>query len=96
MLIAAKEEQEPIKDRAIASIKEMNENILSTMEKAGYVVPNRDSFDLANETDYNMAVQKMKELQNAKSRLLLSTLPEEQLPTKKLLQMQLRKTKLVG
>lgn len=66
MLIAAKEEQEPIKDRAIASIKEMNENILSTMEKAGYVVPNRDSFDLANETDYNMAVQKMKELQNAK------------------------------
>ncbi|MBR1777651.1 MAG: hypothetical protein IJ752_03590 [Alphaproteobacteria bacterium] len=65
-LVSAKEEQEPVKDRAIASIKEMNENILSTLSKAGYTVPNADSFDLAKESDYNMALKKMGELQNAK------------------------------
>ena len=64
-LISAKEEQEPIKDRAIASIKEMNENILSTLSKAGYTVDKPD-FDLAKEEDYKLAIQKLTELQNAK------------------------------
>ena len=66
MLVSAKEEQEPIKDRAVASIKEMNENVIATLEKAGYTVPNPATFDLANEADYNMALRKMEELQNAK------------------------------
>ena len=65
-LVAAREEQEPIKDRAVASIKEMNENIKSVLAKAGYTVPNPDTFDLANEADYNLALQKMEELQNDK------------------------------
>ena len=66
MLVSAKEEQQPVKERAEASIKEMNENIIATLEKAGYTIPNPATFDLANEADYNMAVQKMKELQDAK------------------------------
>ena len=65
-LVAAREEQEPIKDRAIASIKEMNESIVSLLSKAGYNVPNPDSFDLTKEADYNMALKKMGELQNVK------------------------------
>lgn len=64
-LIAAKEEQEPIKDRAIASIKELNENILSTLSKAGYTVQN-PNFDLSKDSDYKLAIRKLGELQNAK------------------------------
>ena len=41
-------------------------NVFDSLEKAGYTVPNRESFDLSKEADYNMAVQKMKELQNVK------------------------------
>lgn len=66
MLVSAKEEQEPVKERAVASIKEMNENIIATLEKAGYTVPDAAAFDLSNEADYNMALRKMAELQNAK------------------------------
>jgi len=65
-LLSAKEEQEPIKDRAIASIKEMNENIISTLSKVGYTLPNADSFDLAKDSDYKMALAKLGELQNMK------------------------------
>ena len=65
-LVAAKDEQEPIKDRAIASIKEMNENIVSTLRKAGYSVPNPEAFTLLKKSDYNLALKKMGELQNAK------------------------------
>lgn len=64
-LMAAKEEQEPIKDRALASIKDMNENILATLSKAGYIVKD-PNFDLAKDSDYNMAVRKLGELQNAR------------------------------
>ena len=66
MLVSAKEEQEPIKDRAIASIKEVNENVIATLEKAGYTVPNPSTFDLSNEADYNMTLQKISELQKEK------------------------------
>ncbi len=65
-LVSAKEEQEPIKDRAVASIKEINEKVISILEKAGYSVPNPSTFDLSNEADYNMALQKLGELQNSK------------------------------
>ena len=65
-LLAAREEQEPIKDRAIASIKEMNENIVSTLSKSGYTLPNASSFDLAKESDYKLALKKLGELQNVK------------------------------
>ncbi len=65
-LVSAKEEQEPIKDRAVASIKEMNEKVIAVLEKAGYSVPNPATFDLSNEADYNMALQKLGELQNTK------------------------------
>ena len=65
-LMAAEEDQKPVKERAIASIKEMNENILATFSKAGYTMPDAASFDLSKESDYNMALEKMGELQNAK------------------------------
>lgn len=65
-LVAAEEEQAPIKDRAIASIKEINENIVATFSKAGYTLPNAESFDLSKEEDYNMAMRKLGELQNMK------------------------------
>lgn len=66
-LTAAKEEQEPIKDRAVASIQELNESILAVLSKAGYDVPNKDTFSLANESDYQTAMKKLEELQNQKA-----------------------------
>lgn len=65
-LVAAKEEQGPIKDRAIASIKEMNESIVSKLSKAGYTVPNAATFDLSKDADYKMALKKLGELQDAR------------------------------
>ena len=63
-LVAAEEEQKPIKDRAIASIKELNESIIAVFQKAGYSVPNAKNFDLTKSSDYKMALKKMGELQN--------------------------------
>ena len=65
-LTSAEEEQKPIKDRAIASIKEMNENVLSVFQKAGYTFPNPKDFDLRKESDYELALKKMAELQKGK------------------------------
>lgn len=66
-LVTAKDEQEPIKDRAVASIQELNESIIAVLAKAGYDVPNKDTFSLANESDYQMAMNKLEELQNQKA-----------------------------
>lgn len=65
-LTSAKAEQEPVKERALASIKELSENIVSTLAQAGYTVPNPDTFDLSKDEDYKAAMNKLAELQNAK------------------------------
>ena len=67
-LLAAKEQQKPIRDRAEASIKEMNESIIAVFEKAGHIMSDGEkaSFDLTKEEDYNKAVKTMKSLQNLK------------------------------
>lgn len=59
-------QQEPVKERAEASIKEMGENVLAAFAKAGYQVENPESFDLAKDGDYNTAVRKFTELQKEK------------------------------
>lgn len=63
-LVAAKEEQKPIKDRAVVSIKTLNETIVKTLQEEGYTVPNADSFDLRNSKDYKLALQKLGEFQD--------------------------------
>lgn len=65
-LVSAEESQKPVKERAEAAIREMSANIISTLEQAGFKVPNPDTFDLSKDEDYNLAVKKMTELQNAK------------------------------
>ena len=61
------ERQEPIKDRAKISIKEINENVIATFAKQGYNVENPDKFDLAKESDYQQAMKKIAELQKNKT-----------------------------
>lgn len=63
-LTSAEEEKLPVKERAEASIKEMNENLRATFIKAGFTPS--DSFDLAKDADYQEALKKLRELEQNK------------------------------
>lgn len=63
-LVSAEEEQLPVKERAEASIRQMNDSLLATFAKAGYTP--RQGFDLANDADYQEALAKLRELEKEK------------------------------
>ena len=65
-LLTAKEEQEPIKDKALVSIKEMNEKMVASLKALGCVIPNEEAFDLSKTEDYKLAVNELQRIKQQK------------------------------
>ncbi|MBO4644408.1 MAG: hypothetical protein J5716_07370 [Alphaproteobacteria bacterium] len=65
-LQSAKEEQKPVKEKALVSIKEINESLVASLKEMGCVIPNANSFDLSNPADYQKARNELKRVKNAK------------------------------
>ena len=63
-LLDARDKQEPIKDKALASIKEMNEKIVASLKEYGCVIPNASTFDLRKQSDYDLAVRELKRVKS--------------------------------